>query len=48
MVEAFLTYMKGQGWNVELNEKQEHRLPKTIEERYTNIPQQWLDVSGKL
>lgn len=43
MVEAFLTYMKGQGWNVELNEKQEHRLPKTIEERYTNIPQQWLD-----
>lgn len=43
MLEAFLTYMKEQGWNVELNERRETHLPKVIEERYTNIPQQWLD-----
>lgn len=42
-MEEFLNYMKEQGWMVELNEKRENRLPQAIEERYTNIPQQWLD-----
>lgn len=43
MLETFLTYMKEQGWNVELNESRENHLPKEIAERYPNIPQQWLD-----
>lgn len=41
MLEEFLAYMNEQGWNIELNEKREMHLPKAIEERYTNIPQQW-------
>lgn len=43
MLEEFLTYMKEQGWNIELNEGRETHLPKVIEEKYTNLPQQWLD-----
>lgn len=42
-MEEFLTYMKGQGWIVTLNEKRENCLPQVIERRYINIPQQWLD-----
>ncbi len=40
---AFLTYLKGQGWKVEASEKTENRLPQAIKERYTNIPQSWLE-----
>ncbi len=42
-MEEFLTYMKEQGWVVELNEKREHCLPQVIRERYISVPQQWLD-----
>ncbi len=42
-MEEFLTYMKEQGWVVELNEKREHCLPQIIRERYISVPQQWLD-----
>lgn len=43
-MEEFLTYMKEQGWIVELNEKrEEHRLPQVIRERYISVPQQWMD-----
>ena len=42
-MKEFLTYMKERGWVVELNEKRENFLPQVIEERYINLPQQWLD-----
>ena len=43
MLNEFLTCMKERGWNVELNQGDEVYLPKKLEERYTNIPQAWLD-----
>lgn len=43
MLEEFLTCMKGQGWNIKLNEGRETHLSKIIGEKYTNLPQQWLD-----
>ncbi len=43
MLNEFLTCMKEQGWNVELNQGAEVCLPKKIKERYANIPQVWLD-----
>lgn len=43
MIDTFLKYMKNQSWNIELKSKQEYHLPKTIQDRYTNIPEQWLE-----
>lgn len=42
-MEKFLTYMKEQGWVVELNKIREDCLPQVIVERYINVPQQWRD-----
>ncbi|MFQ6814809.1 MAG: hypothetical protein ACLRS2_20945 [[Clostridium] innocuum] len=38
MLEEFLTYMKEQGWNIELNEGRETHLPKVIEEKIYKSP----------
>lgn len=43
MFEEFLTYMKEQGWNIELNKVRKKHLPKVIEENYANAPSPWLD-----
>ena len=43
LINAFVTHMKEIGWDIVLNEKQDNDIPKTLTDRYANIPQEWLD-----
>lgn len=43
MINAFVTHMKEIGWDIVLNEKQDNDIPKTLTDRYANIPQEWLE-----
>lgn len=48
MIEAFETYMKENGWNIERREQQDKYLPETITNRYRNIPKQWLEFISSI
>lgn len=43
MISTFLTYMKVNGWDIELNEIQDSYLPEIIKNRYANISKPWLE-----
>lgn len=45
-LDEFLAIIKGQGWKVQVSENPKNFLPQAIKERYTNIPQSWLDFIG--
>ncbi len=43
VLNEFLSYLKEQGWHVELNQGNQVNLPTEIHTRYANIPQAWFD-----
>lgn len=43
MIHAFITHMKENGWDVELNKRQDNDIQKTLANRYVNIPKEWLE-----
>lgn len=43
LINTFITHMKEIGWDVALNERQDNDIPKTLTDRYANIPQDWLE-----
>lgn len=43
MINTFITHMREIRWDVALNERQDNDIPKTLTDRYANIPQDWVE-----
>lgn len=48
LINTFITHMKKIGWDVALNERQDNDIPKTLTDRYANIPQEWVEFVGSV
>ncbi len=48
LVDTFISRMKQKGWDIAWNETQDKCILEIITDRYTNIPEEWLEFAGSI